>query len=106
MRAAELIQELQRAAPELQVYVWINGQRLRVTAVNHSYTKNAGGFVELTAEAEAGLSWPSVYIVTNHNGTELGQFDTLDKAKAEAKFYKEQTGNPAFIEEDLKTPAY
>ena len=106
MKTAELIQELQRAAPELQVYVWANGQRLKVTAVNHTYTKNAGGFVELTAEAEAGLSWPSVYIVTNHNGTEIGTFDTLEEAKAEAKFYKEQTGNPAFIDQDLKAPAY
>jgi hypothetical protein len=106
MKATELIQELQRAEPELQVYVRINGQRLKVTAVNHSYNKNAGGFVELTAEAEAGLSWPSVYIVTNHNGTELGTFDTLEEAKAEAKFYIEQTGNPAFIEDDLKAPAY
>jgi hypothetical protein len=53
-----------------------------------------------------GLSWPSIYIVTNHNGTELGTFDTLEEANAEAKFYKEQTGNPAFVDEDLKPPSF
>lgn len=53
-----------------------------------------------------GLSWPSIYIVTNHNGTELGTFDTLEEANAEAKFYKQQTGNPAFVDEDLKPPSF
>ena len=53
-----------------------------------------------------GFSWPSIYIVTNHNGTELGTFDTLEEANAEAKLYKEQTGNPAFVDEDLKPPSF
>jgi hypothetical protein len=53
-----------------------------------------------------GLSWPSIYIVTNHNGTELGTFDTLEEANAEAKFYKQQTGNPAFVDKDLKPPSF
>lgn len=39
------------------------------------------------------------FIVRNHNGTELGQFDTYVRAVSEANFYREQTGNPAYIEE-------
>lgn len=39
------------------------------------------------------------YVVRNHNGTLLGEFDTKREAEAEAKFYREQTGNPAYIEE-------
>jgi hypothetical protein len=39
------------------------------------------------------------YQVRNHNGTLLGEFDTLKSAQAEARFYMSQTGNPAYIEE-------
>jgi hypothetical protein len=106
MKISELIEELQHADPELPVYVWVDGERLEVTMVDHSFTDQAGGFIEINAEPATGQSWPSVYIVTNHNGTELGQFDTLKEAQAEANFYISQTGNPAFIDEDLKAPAY
>ena len=33
----------------------------------------------------------------NHNGALLGEFKTRKKAKADAKFYREQTGNPVEI---------
>lgn len=37
--------------------------------------------------------------VYNHNGTLLGEFKTRTEAEAEAKFYREQTGNAAYVEE-------
>lgn len=40
------------------------------------------------------------YVVKNHNGTLLGEFDTKREAEAEAKFYREQTGNPAYVDEE------
>ena len=39
------------------------------------------------------------FYVFNHNGTLLGQFETREAAEAEAKFYREQTGNAAYVEE-------
>jgi len=106
MKVKELIEQLRELPPNLPVYVWVDGERLKLTMVDDSFVNDAGGFVELNAEAESGSSWPSVYILTNHNGRELGTFDTLKEAQAEAKFYTEQTGNPAFIDKDLKAPAY
>ena len=41
------------------------------------------------------------YQVRNHNHTLLGEFKTMSAAEYEAKFYREQTGNPAYIEEQL-----
>ena len=41
------------------------------------------------------------YQVRNHNHTLLGEFKTMSAAEKEAKFYREQTGNPAYIEEQL-----
>lgn len=42
------------------------------------------------------------YQVRNHNGTLLGEFETFSDAYAEAKFYREQTGNPAYVEETIR----
>ena len=39
----------------------------------------------------------TMYQVYNHNGTLLGEFQTLLEAIQEANFYTEQTGNPAFV---------
>jgi hypothetical protein len=39
-----------------------------------------------------------MYKVYNHNGTFLGEFLTLKAAVAEAKYYKEQTGNVAYVD--------
>jgi len=38
------------------------------------------------------------YSVYNHNYTLLGRFKTRKEAEAEANFYREQTGNAAFVE--------
>jgi hypothetical protein len=38
------------------------------------------------------------YSVYNHNYTLLGQFKTRKAAEAEATYYREQTGNAAFVE--------
>ena len=40
-----------------------------------------------------------MFIVYNHNDTELGEFKTLAEAEAEANEYSLQTGNPTFIEQ-------
>ncbi len=40
-----------------------------------------------------------VFVVANHNNTELGRFDNRQAAEKEARFYREQTGNPAYIDE-------
>lgn len=39
------------------------------------------------------------YQVFNHNGTLLGVFKTLARAMREVKYYKNVTGNFAYIEE-------
>lgn len=38
------------------------------------------------------------YFVFNHNETLIGEFKTRKAAEAEALFYHEQTGNPAFVQ--------
>lgn len=40
-----------------------------------------------------------IYRVYNHNNTLLGEFKTEREAEKEAKFYRDVTGNPAFVEE-------
>jgi len=40
------------------------------------------------------------YVVRNHNGTLLGVFDTEHEAQAEAKEYRYQTGNAAYVDEE------
>jgi hypothetical protein len=39
-----------------------------------------------------------MYAVYNHNYTLLGRFKTRKAAEAEATYYREQTGNAAFVE--------
>lgn len=41
-----------------------------------------------------------MYKVYNHNGTLLGEFKTKRDAEAEAKYYREVTGNPAYVEKE------
>lgn len=41
------------------------------------------------------------YVVRNHNGTLLGEFDTKHEAELDAQEYMYQTGNAAYIEETL-----
>jgi hypothetical protein len=40
------------------------------------------------------------YVVRNHNGTVLGVFDNEHDAEKEAKEYRYQTGNPAYVDEE------
>jgi hypothetical protein len=40
------------------------------------------------------------YVVRNHNGTLLGVFKTKRSAEKEAKEYRYQTGNVAYIEKE------
>ena len=40
------------------------------------------------------------YVVRNHNGTLLGVFDTKREAEKEAKDYRYQTGNVAYVERE------
>ncbi len=40
------------------------------------------------------------YVVRNHNHTVLGVFDNERDAEKEAKFYREQTGNPAYVDKE------
>ena len=40
------------------------------------------------------------YVVRNHNGTLLGEFDNEQEAQADAKEYRYQTGNPAYVDEE------
>jgi hypothetical protein len=42
------------------------------------------------------------YRVLNHNGTFLAEFDNFSQAYAEAQYYREQTGNAAYIEEQTE----
>jgi hypothetical protein len=45
------------------------------------------------------------YSVYNHNYTLLGRFKTRKAAEAEATYYREQTGNAAFVEASVLTGA-
>jgi oligoribonuclease (3'-5' exoribonuclease) len=38
------------------------------------------------------------YSVRNHNGTLLGEFDDVKEAIAEMRYYRQETGNIAYVE--------
>jgi hypothetical protein len=40
------------------------------------------------------------YVVRNHNGTLLGEFDTKHEAELDAQEYMYQTGNAAYVERE------
>jgi len=40
------------------------------------------------------------YVVRNHNHTVLGVFDNEHDAEKEAKEYRDQTGNPAYVDKE------
>ena len=42
----------------------------------------------------------ALYVVRNHNGTLLGTFSQKDDAEKDAKEYRHQTGNPAYVDEE------
>ena len=40
------------------------------------------------------------YVVRNHNHTVLGVFDNEHDAEKDAKEYRDQTGNPAYVDKE------
>ena len=100
MKVSELIHQLKDLPPDTLVYVWNDGERLELSMVDDSFAEE-GQFVDLNAVPPVGMGWKSVFVVSNHNNTELGRFETRFAAEYEAKFYREQTGNAAYIEEQL-----
>ena len=100
MKVSELIHQLKDLPPDTLVYVWNDGERLELSMVDDSFAEE-GQFVDLNVNHPVGWTWRSFFIVKNHNGTELGRFDTASRAQEEVNFYMEQTGNPAYVEEQL-----
>ena len=42
----------------------------------------------------------ALYVVRNHNHTVLGVFDNEHDAEKDAKEYRDQTGNPAYVDKE------
>jgi hypothetical protein len=42
----------------------------------------------------------ALYVVRNHNGTLLGTFSHKEDAERDAKEYRDQTGNPAYVDKE------
>jgi len=42
----------------------------------------------------------AMYVVRNHNGTLLGTFSHKEDAEKDAKEYRDQTGNPAYVDKE------
>lgn len=98
MKVSELIKQLSQMPQDLDVLIWDAGNRSGIASVDDSFINDENPFVELNTDTD---DEKIKFIVRNHNGTELGQFDTYVRAISEANFYREQTGNPAYIEEQL-----
>lgn len=97
MKVSELIKQLSQMPQDLDVLIWDAGNRSGIASVDDSFINDEPyAFVELNTDTD---DEKIKFIVRNHNGTELGQFDTYVRAISEANFYREQTGNPAYIEE-------
>lgn len=96
MKVSELIQQLSQLPQDLDVLIWDAGNRCGIASIDDSFINDENPFVEINTDTD---DEKITYVVRNHNGTELGKFDTKFGAEYEAKFYREQTGNPAYIEE-------
>ena len=44
----------------------------------------------------------AMYVVRNHNGTLLGTFSHKEDAERDAKEYRDQTGNPAYVDKEYE----
>ena len=44
----------------------------------------------------------ALYVVRNHNHTVLGVFDNEHDAEKDAKEYRDQTGNPAYVDKEYE----
>jgi hypothetical protein len=98
MKVFELIERLQKLPPNLDVLVWDAGNRMGISMVDDAFIHDEQyPFVELNTDTDEDMK----YQVRNHNQTLLGEFKTRSAAEESAKFYREQTGNPAYIEEQL-----
>jgi len=98
MKVSELIHELSQLPQDLDVLIWDAGNRMGISMVDDAFIHDEQyPFVELNTDTDE----EKKYLVKNHNGTLLGEFETKFAAEYEAKFYREQTGNPAYIEEQL-----
>ena len=99
MKVSELINQLTQLPQDLDVLIWDAGNRMGISMVDDAFIHDEQyPFVELNTDTD---DEKITFLVRNHNGTELGRFNTRDEAVEEAKFYREQTGNPAYIEEQL-----
>ena len=98
MKVSELINQLTQLPQDLDVLIWDAGNRMGISMVDDAFIHDEQyPFVELNTDTDE----EKKYLVKNHNGTLLGEFETKFAAEYEAKFYREQTGNPAYIEEQL-----
>jgi|688.fasta_scaffold1037080_1 hypothetical protein len=98
MKVSELINQLTQLPQELDVLIWDAGNRMGISMVDDAFIHDEQyPFVELNTDTDE----EKKYLVKNHNGTLLGKFETKFAAIYEAKFYREQTGNPAYVEEQL-----
>ena len=98
MKVSELINQLTQLPQDLDVLIWDAGNRMGISMVDDAFIHDEQyPFVELNTDTDEEMR----YLVKNHNGTLLGEFETKFAAEYEAKFYREQTGNPAYIEEQL-----
>jgi hypothetical protein len=98
MKVSELIHQLTQLPQDLDVLIWDAGNRMGISMVDDAFIHDEQyPFVELNTDTDDDMR----YLVKNHNGTLLGEFETRFAAEYEAKFYREQTGNPAYIEEQL-----
>jgi hypothetical protein len=98
MKVSELINQLTQLPQDLDVLIWDAGNRMNISMVDDAFIYDEQyPFVELNTDTDE----EKKYEVRNHNQTLLGEFKTRSAAEESAKFYREQTGNPAYIEEQL-----
>ena len=98
MKVSELIKQLSQMPQDLDVLIWDAGNRSGLASVDDSFINDQPyPFVELNTDTDD----EKKYQVRNHNQTLLGEFKTRSAAEESANFYREQTGNPAYIEEQL-----
>ena len=98
MKVSELINQLTQLPQDLDVLIWDAGNRMGISMVDDAFIHDEQyPFVELNTDTDEEMR----YLVKNHNGTLLGEFETKFAAEYEAKFYRDQTGNAAYIEEQL-----
>ena len=98
MKVSELIHQLTQLPQDLDVLIWDAGNRMGISMVDDAFIHDEQNpFVELNTDTDEEMK----YLVKNHNGTLLGEFETRFAAEYEAKFYREQTGNATYIEEQL-----